>query len=70
MSDHEGWIAAEREEMLAREPHCYTVEVILVGAEPYPCVFCGEGRRAPAHEAWQAARYPPAGVSSTGGEER
>lgn len=31
------------------EPHRYTVDVILHGAEPYPCVICGGWRQDPAH---------------------
>jgi len=30
-------------------PHRYTVDVILHGAEPYPCVICGGWRQDPRH---------------------
>lgn len=26
--------------------HVYTVDVVLYGAEPYPCIVCGQGRLA------------------------
>jgi hypothetical protein len=35
-----------------RARHVYTVDAILIGAEPYPCVICGRYR----HEHGQAAR--------------
>lgn len=32
------------------EPHRYTVDVVLHGAEPYPCVICGRPRQATFHQ--------------------
>lgn len=34
---------------LERWPHVYTVDVILHGAQPYPCVVCGQLRQAAVH---------------------
>jgi len=31
------------------QPHRYTVDVYLHGAEPYPCVICGQYRQAAIH---------------------
>mgnify|MGYP001573329462 CR=1 FL=1 len=36
-----------------QQDHAYTVDVYLDGAEPYPCIICGEGRRA--HERFMDA---------------
>lgn len=33
----------------AIEPHPYTVDVYLHGAEPYPCIICQGGRNDPRH---------------------
>lgn len=31
------------------QEHVYTVDVLLHGSEPYPCVICGKQRQAPIH---------------------
>ena len=42
-------MAALEDSLAPITPHRYTVDAVLIGAEPYPCVVCGKGREARVH---------------------